>query len=85
MLDYMGEIIYTFDKVDTMGGGNKTSATPNIIFKVDKDCEKLSYKQDVEFHHLVVNIIFANKRSRTDTCTTTSFKTTIVREYDNED
>ena len=37
MLDYINEILYTFDKGDTTGGGTKSSASIGTIFKVYKD------------------------------------------------
>ena len=39
MLEYINEIIDTFDKVDPTGGVTNSSATPAIIFKADKDCK----------------------------------------------
>ena len=41
MLDYINEIIDTFDKSDSTGGGTKSSAAPAIVFKVDKYCKNL--------------------------------------------
>ena len=38
MLDYIDEILNTFDKADTTGGGTESSAAPSIIFKVDEGC-----------------------------------------------
>ena len=54
MLDYIDEITDSFENVDPTGGGTKSSAAPAIIFKVDKDCDKLNNKKAVEFHHLVI-------------------------------
>ena len=47
MLDYIAEILDGFDKACPKCGGNKSSAAPDIIFRVNKDCEKLNYKKAV--------------------------------------
>jgi hypothetical protein len=41
MFDYVDEIIAAFDKAEPKGGGTKSSAAPDILFKVDKSCLKL--------------------------------------------
>jgi hypothetical protein len=41
IFNYIDEIIDAFDKAEPKGGGTKSSATPDDLFKVDKDCEKL--------------------------------------------
>jgi hypothetical protein len=41
MLDYINEIIDAFDKAEPKGGGTKSSAAPDNLFKVDEDHEKL--------------------------------------------
>jgi hypothetical protein len=41
MFDYVDEIITAFDKAEPKGGGTKTSAAPDSLFKVDASCEKL--------------------------------------------
>ena len=38
ILDYIDEIIDAFDKADPTGGGTKSSAAPDIIFDINKDC-----------------------------------------------
>ena len=45
MLDSIDEIINTFDKSYPTGGGTKSSAAPDIIFKVDEDCKNLIPKK----------------------------------------
>jgi hypothetical protein len=55
MLDYVDEILAVFDKAEPKGGGTKTSAAPDSLFKVDEDCEKLAQPKGVEFHNLVAN------------------------------
>jgi hypothetical protein len=53
MFDYVDEILAAFDKAAPKGGGTKTSAAPDSIFKVDESCEKLKQDKAVEFHNLV--------------------------------
>jgi hypothetical protein len=81
MLDYVNEILAAFDKAEPKGGGTRTSAAPDSMFKVDEYCEKLTQANAVEFHNLVVNTLYATKRSRPDTCTAIAFLTTRVRRY----
>ena len=58
MLEYIDEILDTFDEADPNGGGTKSSSVPDVFLKVYEDCKKLNAKQAVEFHHLVAkNII----------------------------
>jgi hypothetical protein len=37
MFDYINEIINNFDKAEPKGGGTKSSAAPDDLFKVNKD------------------------------------------------
>jgi Reverse transcriptase (RNA-dependent DNA polymerase) len=85
MFEYVEEILATFDKADPKGGGTKTSAAPEDLFKIDQDCEKLGQNRAVEFHNLVAKTLFATKRARPDTCTSISFLTTRVRAPDRDD
>jgi hypothetical protein len=85
MLDYVDEILAAFDKAEPKGGGTKTSAAPDSMFKVDGGCEKLAQAKAVEFHNLVANTLYATKRARPDTCTAIAFLTTRVRELDTDD
>jgi hypothetical protein len=41
MFDYVDQIINAFYKAKPKGGGTKSSAAPDDLFKVDEDCEKL--------------------------------------------
>jgi hypothetical protein len=47
IFDYLDEILTAFDKAKPKGGGTKTSAAPDSIFKVDENCEKLKQDKDV--------------------------------------
>jgi hypothetical protein len=85
MLDCVNEILDAFDKAEPRGGGTKTSAAPDSLFKVDEDCEKLAQAKVVEFHNLVAKTLYATKRARPDTCTAIAFLTMRVREPDKDD
>jgi hypothetical protein len=41
MFDYVDEIIAAFDKAEQKGGGTKSGAEPESLFKVDESCVKL--------------------------------------------
>jgi hypothetical protein len=77
-IDYVDKIITAFDKAEPKGGGMKTSAAPDSIFKVDKSCAKLAQNKAVEFHNLVAKTLYATKRARPDTCTAIALLTTRV-------
>jgi hypothetical protein len=85
MLDCVDEIITAFDKAEPKGGGTKTNASPESLFKVEENCEKLKQDKAVEFHNLVAKTLYSTKRARPDTCTTIAFLTTRVRAPDKED
>ena len=44
MLDYIDKILDAFYKSVPIGDGNKSSAAPYIIFKVNEDCKTLNTK-----------------------------------------
>jgi hypothetical protein len=85
MLEYVNEILAAFDKAEPKGGGTRTSAAPDILFKVDEDCDKLAQIKAVEFQNLVAKTLYATKRARPDTCTAIAFLTMRVREPDKDD
>jgi hypothetical protein len=85
ILDYVDDILAAFDKAEQIGGGTKTSAAPDSLFKVDEDCEKFAQAKAVEFHNLVAKTLYANTRARPDTCTAIAFLITRVREPDKDD
>jgi hypothetical protein len=85
MFDYVNEILTAFDKAEPKGGGTKTSAAPDSIFKVDENCEKLKQDKAVEFHNLVSKTLYSTKRARPDTCTAIVFLTTRVRAPNKDD
>ena len=68
MLDYIDKLINAFNKVDTTVGSNKLSTEPAVLLKVDKYCEKLNDKHDVEFYNLVEKILIVTKSANPCTC-----------------
>jgi hypothetical protein len=85
MFDYIDEIINAFDKAEPKGGGTKSSAAPDNLFKVDEDCEKLPPEKAVEFHNLVAKTLYATKQARPDICTAIAFLTMRVQAPDKDD
>ena len=85
MLDHIEDLIVAFEKAEPKGGGTKTSAAPENLFKIDEDCEKLAPKKKEVFHHLVAKTLYVTKRARPDTCTAVAYLTTRVREPDKDD
>jgi hypothetical protein len=61
MFNYVDEIINAFDKAESKGGGTKSSAAPDDLFKVNEDREKLPPDKAVEFHNLVAKTLYATK------------------------
>jgi hypothetical protein len=85
MLDYVREIVETFEKEAPLSVGTKTSAAPADLFRVNPDSTKLTPERKEKFHSLVAKTLFATKRARPDTATSISFLTTRVREPDVDD
>jgi hypothetical protein len=85
MFDYVDKILTAFDKAEPKGGGMKTNAAPDSLFKVKKICVKLAQNKAVEFHNLVAKTLYATKQARLDTCTAIIFLTTRVQEPDRDD
>jgi hypothetical protein len=65
MFDYVNEIINAFNKAEPKGGGTKSSAAPDDLFKIDEDREKLPPEKAVVFHNLVAKTLYATKMSQT--------------------
>jgi hypothetical protein len=84
-VSYVEETLEVFDKAKQNGGGTKTSAVPENMFKINEDCEKLDDTKAKAFHNLVAKTLHAAKRARPDTCTAVAFITTRVREPDTDD
>ena len=79
MLSYIDGIISSFDESYPKGKVTKSSAAPNNIFVVNKDYKKMDQEKVVEFHNLAANTLYANKRSRPDTCISIAFLTAGVQ------
>ncbi len=84
MFDYINKIINAFDKAEHKGGGTKSSAAPDDLFKVDEDHEKLPPEKAVEFQNLVARTLYATKRARPNACTAIAFLTMRVRAPDKD-
>ena len=84
-MDYINEIPECLDKEEPKASGTKSSASPQNLFVVDEDCEKISKEKDKTFHKLVSNMLFDTKRARPDTGTSISYLTTRVRDPDQSD
>ena len=67
MLSYIEYIITAFKNAYSKWKGTKSSAAPNNIFVVNKDCKKLDQEKVVEFHNLVANNLYDTKKARYDT------------------
>ena len=73
MIDFLDDVLADLDKAKPKGGGTKTSAAPENLFNVDKDCDKIPQSNTVQFHNLVAKTLYATKRARLDTCTAVAF------------
>ena len=85
MMDYIEEVINTFDKMDPKAIGTNTSPAPSDIFVVKEDCTKLAKEKSKQFHSVVAKMLFATKRARLYTGTAVSSLKTRVREPDEDD
>jgi hypothetical protein len=63
----------------------KTSAVPDNLFVVNKDCKKLSNEAAAAFHTIVAKALYVTKRARLDISLAIAFLTTQVRSHDIED
>jgi hypothetical protein len=84
MFDYVDKIINAFDKAEHKGGGTKSSAAPDDLFKVNEDCNKLPPEKAVEFHNLVAKTLYATKQARPNNCTAIAFLTMRVQAPDKD-
>jgi hypothetical protein len=84
MFDYIDKFLTAFDKAEPKGGGTKTSAAPDSLFKVEESCKKLAQNKAMESHNLVAKTLYVTKRARPDTCTAIAYLTTRVRESDKD-
>ena len=67
MLEYIGELLTVFDKMDPSNCGTKSSTAPENLFRVDEDCEKLSPDKAKGLHNMVAKTLYTTKRARPDT------------------
>jgi hypothetical protein len=73
MFDYTEEILTAFNKAEPKGAGTKSSAAPFNLFQINKDCGKLNTGKAIEFHNLIMKMLYATKRAHPDTCTSIAF------------
>ena len=59
MIDFLDEVLIDFDKAESKGGGTKTRAGQDNLFKVDKDFDNLPQSKTVQFHNLVAKTLYA--------------------------
>jgi hypothetical protein len=89
MFECITEIIAAYDNADPKGGGTKTSAAHENLFKINGNCKTLNPIKSQEFHTLVAKTLYATKRARLDTCTiyctAGAYLITRVREPDPND
>ena len=85
MIDFLDEVLIAFDKGEPKGGGTKTSAAPENLFKVDENCENLPQSKTVQFHNLLEKTLYATKQSRLDICTAVAFLMIGVQAPDLDD
>ena len=78
MIDFLDKFLIAFEEAEPKGGGTKTSAAPENLFRVDEDCKKLPQSKTVQFHNLVAKTLYDTKRARPDTCTAVAFLTMRV-------
>jgi hypothetical protein len=78
MFEYVEEILKAFTIVEPKGAGTKSSAAPDNLFVVNKDCVKVTPEKVVQLHNLVAKTLYATKRARPDTCTSIAFLMTRV-------
>ena len=58
MLEYIDDILTSFNKMDPSNSGTKSSVASENLFKVDKDCYNLSPDKSKGIHNLVVKILY---------------------------
>jgi hypothetical protein len=93
MIGCVNEIVVAYDKAlkNLSDGFNavtkrkkvaKTSTTPDDLFIVNEDAEKLTEEGAMAFHNLVAKTLYVSKRARPDVSMAIAFLTTRVRAPD---
>jgi hypothetical protein len=94
MYDYVDSILGAFDSaVRRYNDGylkvgkcrSKSSAAPDNLFAVNKDCKKLSDEVAAVFHTIVAKALYVTKQARPDTSLAIAFLTTRVSSPDTDD
>ncbi len=91
MVDYVKEVIAAWDMATKPSDNGfkiveskrvrkgKTCATPEDLFKVDKDLTKLDVQQSTAFHNIVAKALYMVKRARPDASVAIALLTTRVQ------
>jgi hypothetical protein len=94
MYDYVDSILEAFDSaIRRYNDGylkvgkrhSKSSAAPDNLFVVIRDCEKLSDEVAAAFHTIVTKALYVTKQARPDTSLAIAFLATRVRAPDTDD
>jgi hypothetical protein len=91
--DYLDGIQEAFDAaVEKRGNGfmpvtkqQFKTPTPDNLFVVNEDCDKLSEAASADFHTTVAKTLYATKRARPDTCLVIAFLTNRVKAPNTDD
>ncbi len=93
MNDYVDSILEAFDSaVRRYDDGflkvgkrrSKSSAAPDNLFVVNKDCKKLSDEVAAAFHTIVAKVLYVTKQARPDSSLAIAFLTSRVRAPDTD-
>ena len=85
MFEILKSILRIFDKIDTKAKGTNKSAVLANLFSVEEDWNNLHKERSEQFHIIVAQVLFTNKRDRPDTGTSVSFFTTRFIAPDQDD
>ena len=62
IFSYIEDILTAFNKEYMKGKGTDSSAAPNSIFVLNKECKKLGQEKVMEFHNIVSKTLYSTKR-----------------------
>ena len=85
VINFLYKTLISFNKAEPKGGGTKTSAALENLFKVDEDCKNIPHNKTAQFHNLAEKNLYTAKRARPDTCTAVTFPTKRVQAPDLDD
>ena len=85
MIDYTDEIIAASDKVDSRWREINTQASPEDLYKVGKDCEKLITDKAKMLQNIVARTLYTHNWKIPNTCTAVALFKSRVRENKKDD